>query len=519
MANTKKKFRPNFFELDLLQIDAIEKEKVGSVLTQSIAKYDEYETAAKEFLLEIIRGGIMIFRKDGAPFDSILTLESHLSSVIRVRVLYTIPDRLSEFLEKLLTYSESIDEEYPRIYEHILSNRDEEFCIIKEYLKKEAKEYENLEVAQIIAEYADSKNLFDARKRAIKFIESIDAGERMESKIGVPGGPNENHGKYARWLEENSPLTLVEYLNKHIIGQEEAKETAAMALYFHILSLEYPELNLKKGNYLFFGPSGSGKTEIWRRLKKISPIDVLFVDASRITAPGYQGAEMDEIFFKLAMKTQNLEESIIVFDEFDKLCRVSVTTQGNMYNEECQSAFLTLIEGGSVKGKTGKEINTQKIMFIFAGAFIGLDDSEESAKCCGFVATDSAGRGKQVPLEKKFIDYGVIPEIMGRITGFSRLHKLNRDDYVAICTQINDNALSDIQKKYEKVGIQVYISDDAIEAIADKAAETELGAREIFRILNDVSGKLAFRAMREAQKEVEITAESIIKHGNMQKEM
>ena len=446
MANTKKRFKANFFELDLFQIKAMEKEKVDSVLTQSIAKYDEYETAEKEFLLEIIRGVVMIFRQDGALFDSMLALERHYSAAIRVRMLYTIPEKLSEFLEKLLTYAESIDEEYPRIYEHILSNRDEEFCIIKEYLKKEAKEYEKLDVAQIIGEYADSKNLLDARKRAIQFMESMDEGERMEPKIGVPKIPNENHGKYAQWLEENSPLTLVEYLNKYIVGQEEAKETAAMALYFHVLFLEYPELNLKKENYLFFGPSGSGKTEIWRRLKKISPIDVLFVDASRITAPGYQGAEMDEIFFKLAMKTQNLEESIIVFDEFDKLCRVSVTNQGNMYNEECQSAFLTLIEGGSVKAKTGREINTQKIMFIFTGAFIGLDDSEENAKCCGFVATDSADRGKQDPLEKKFIDYGVIPEIMGRITGISRLHKLNRDDYIAICTQINESALSNIQK-------------------------------------------------------------------------
>ena len=134
------------------------------------------------------------------------------------------------------------------------------------------------------------------------------------------------------------------------------------------------------------------------------------------------------------------------------------------------------------------------------------------------MATDSADRGKQDPLEKKFIDYGVIPEIMGRITGISRLHKLNRDDYIAICTQINESALSNIQKKYEKVGIQVYVSEDAIEAIADKAAETELGAREIFRRLNAVSSKLVFRAMREAQREVEIKAENIIAHGNMQKE-
>ena len=77
----------------------------------------------------------------------------------------------------------------------------------------------------------------------------------------------------------------------------------------------------------------------------------------------------------------------------------------------------------------------------------------------------------------------------------------------------------DIQKKYEKVGIHVSVSEDAIEAIADKAAETELGAREIFRIFNDVSSKLVFCAMREAQKEVEITAESIEEHENMQKEM
>ena len=227
---------------------------------------------------------------------------------------------------------------------------------------------------------------------------------------------------------------------------------------------------------------------------------------------------MDEIFSRLAGETQNIEESIILFDEFDKLCRVSVTSQGNMYNEECQGAFLTLIEGGSIKGRGGRRINTQKIMFIFAGAFIGLDDSTETAKC-GFVMTDDTGRGKQKPLEERLIRYGIIPEIMGRITGFSRLHKLTRDDYVAICTKVNDNALADIQKKYEKVGIHVSISEDAIEAIADKAAETELGAREISRILNDVSSKLVFRAMREAQKEVEITAESIEEHENMQKEM
>ena len=518
MVQAKKKFKSNFFELDLLKIKDTEEEKIYSILTESVEKYDEYDDEAKEFLLEIIKGAIMIFRRDCNPLDSMLMLESHFETSAKAKILYNIPDRLSEFLEKLLTYTEMIDEEYPRIYDHIICSCEGDFCIIKEYLRKEAKEYEKLEVTQIITEYADSKELLEAKKRASQFIESMDSGDWIEVKSCGPKILDEKKGKYARWLEENSPLTLVEHLNKYIIGQEDAKETAAMALYFHILFLENPQMKLKKGNYLFFGPSGSGKTEIWRRLKEVSPIDILFVDASRITAPGYQGAEMDEIFSRLAGETQNIEESIILFDEFDKLCRVSVTSQGNMYNEECQGAFLTLIEGGSIKGRGGRRINTQKIMFIFAGAFIGLDDSTETAKC-GFVMTDDTGRGKQKPLEERLIRYGIIPEIMGRITGFSRLHKLTRNDYVAICTKVNDNALVDIQKKYEKVGIHVSVSEDAIEAIADKAAETELGAREIFRIFNDVSSKLVFCAMREAQKEVEITAESIEEHENMQKEM
>lgn len=518
MANTKKKFKPNFFELDLLKIENIERGKINRILTQSIEKYDEYDAETKQFLLEIIKGEIMILQRYGTPFDTILALERRPESADKARIFYNIPNRLNDFLEKLLTWAESIDEEYPRIYEHILSDHDKDFFIIKEYLKKEAKEYEKLEVAQIITEYADSKALLEAKNRASEFIESLDVSERIEGRSGASRKSSEKKGKYTQWLEENSPLTLVEYLNKYIIGQEDAKETAAMALYFHILFLENPQMKLKKGNYLFFGPSGSGKTEIWRRLKDVSPIDILFVDASRITPPGYQGPEMDDIFLALTGETQNIEESIIVFDEFDKLCRVSIGSQGTMYNEETQGAFLTLIEGGSFKGKIGKRINTQKIMFVFAGAFIGLDDGTETAKC-GFITPDDTGRGSRKTLEERFIRYGIIPEIMGRITGFSRLHKLTRDDYIAICTKVNDNALVDIQKKYEKVGIHVSVSEDAIDAIADKAAETELGAREISRILNDVSSKLVFRAMREAQKEVEITAESIEEHENMQKEM
>ena len=120
MVNAKRKFKSNFFELDLLKIKDTEEEKIYSILTESVEKYDEYDDEAKEFLLEIIKGAIMIFRRDCNPLDSILMLESHFETSAKAKILYNIPDRLSEFLEKLLTYTEMIDEEYPRIYDHII---------------------------------------------------------------------------------------------------------------------------------------------------------------------------------------------------------------------------------------------------------------------------------------------------------------------------------------------------------------------------------------------------------------
>ena len=94
MTNTKKKFRANFFELDLLKIKDMEEEKIHRILTQSVEKYDEYDDEAKEFLLEIIKGAIMIFRRDCNPLDSILMLESHFEPSAKAKILYNIPDKL-----------------------------------------------------------------------------------------------------------------------------------------------------------------------------------------------------------------------------------------------------------------------------------------------------------------------------------------------------------------------------------------------------------------------------------------
>ena len=265
MVNAKKKFRSNFFELDLLKIKDMEEEKIHRILTQSVEKYDEYDDEAKEFLLEIIKGAIMIFRRDCNPLDSMLMLESHFETSAKAKILYNIPDRLSEFLEKLLTYTEMIDEEYPRIYDHIIRSCEGDFCIIKEYLRKEAKEYEKLEVTQIITEYADSKELLEAKKRASQFIESMDSGDWIEVKSCGPKILDEKKGKYARWLEENSPLTLVEHLNKYIIGQGEAKRAVAVALRNRYRrSMLSPELReeITPKNIIMKGPTGVGKTEI-----------------------------------------------------------------------------------------------------------------------------------------------------------------------------------------------------------------------------------------------------------------